>query len=107
MTASVGDHQLSAAILSSICDGSFPDSEDVLTAELPATALPSILREVSEARQQLEVRQCIKNAGPCQADESFNSSTRSVASAETPQQMSIHGLHMRNDFMRKLQSLEV
>jgi hypothetical protein len=64
MTASVRDHELSAAILSSIREGSFPDSEDVLTAELPATALPTILGEVSDARQQLEVRQCIKNAEP-------------------------------------------
>lgn len=55
MTASNADHDFSAAIISSIKEGSFPDSEDVLTAELPATALPSILEEVSEARQQLEV----------------------------------------------------
>jgi protein transport protein DSL1/ZW10 len=60
MTASVADHDLSAAILSSIREGTFPDSEDVLTAELPATALPSILGEVSDARKQLEVQQCIK-----------------------------------------------
>ena len=59
MTASIADHELSAAIVSSIRDGTFPDSEDVLTAELPTTALPSIVGEVSEARQQLEVRLCI------------------------------------------------
>jgi protein transport protein DSL1/ZW10 len=55
MTASIADHDLSAAIISSIKEGTFPDSEDVLTAELPATALPTLLEEVSEARQQLEV----------------------------------------------------
>ena len=55
MTASNADHDFSATIVSSIKEGSFPDSEDVLTTELPATALPSILEEVSEARQQLEV----------------------------------------------------
>jgi hypothetical protein len=55
MTASNAGHDLSAAIISSIKEGSFLDSEDVLTAELPAHALPIILEEVSEARQQLEV----------------------------------------------------
>lgn len=55
MTASKADHDFSAAIVSSIKEGGFPDSEDVLTAELPAIALPSILEGVSEARQQLEV----------------------------------------------------
>jgi centromere/kinetochore protein ZW10 len=55
MTASIADYDLSAAIISSIKEGTFPDSEDVLTAELPATALPTLLEEVSEARQQLEV----------------------------------------------------
>ena len=60
MTASVADHDLSTAILNSIREGTFPDSEDVLTAELPATALPSILGEVSDARQQLEVQQYVQ-----------------------------------------------
>lgn len=55
MTVNVAEHDLSAAIISSIKDGSFPDSEQVLTSELPATALPSILHEVSQARQLLEV----------------------------------------------------
>jgi protein transport protein DSL1/ZW10 len=55
MTASIADHDLSPAIISSIKEGTFPDSEDVLTAELPATVLPTLLEEVSEARQQLEV----------------------------------------------------
>jgi hypothetical protein len=65
MTASNADHDLSAAIISSIKEGSFPDSEDVLTAELPATALPTILEEVSEARQQLEVG-ALTQQGPYQ-----------------------------------------
>ena len=55
MTASIADHDLSPAIISSIKEGTFPDSEDVLTAELPATVLPTLLEEVSEARQRLEV----------------------------------------------------
>ncbi len=59
MTTTVADHDLSAAIISSIKEGAFPDSEEVLTAELPTTALPSILREVSEALQQLEVRHSV------------------------------------------------
>jgi len=60
MTASIADHDLSAAIISSIKEGTFPDSEVVLTAELPATALPTLLEEVSEARQQLEVERSLK-----------------------------------------------
>jgi centromere/kinetochore protein ZW10 len=55
MTVSIADHDLSAAIISSVKEGTFPDSEDVLIAELPATTLPTLLEEVSEARQQLEV----------------------------------------------------
>lgn len=55
MTATVGEQDLSTAIIASIKDGVFPDSEQVLTAELPASAIPSFLHEVSEARQQFEV----------------------------------------------------
>lgn len=56
MTAAVADQDLSTAIISSIREGTFPDSEEVLTAKLPVTALPSILGEVLNARQQLEVQ---------------------------------------------------
>lgn len=62
MTATVADHDLSSAIISSIREGTFPDSEDVLTAEVPVTALPSILGDVLNARQQLEVKHCLKPA---------------------------------------------
>jgi len=65
MTGSVVDHELSAAILSSIQEGTFPDSEDVLTAELPATALPSILGELSDASQQLKVCNISKSSWLC------------------------------------------
>ena len=56
MTAAVAAQDLSTATIRSIQEGTFPDSEDVLTAELPVTTLSSILREVLNARQQLEVQ---------------------------------------------------
>ena len=54
MTSAVGENALFSAISASIRDGSFPESEDVLTADLPQDAIPGILKEVSEERQQLE-----------------------------------------------------
>ena len=56
MTAAVAGQDLSTATIRSIQEGTFPDFEDVLTAELPVTALSSILGEVLNARQQLEVQ---------------------------------------------------
>ena len=55
MTSAVAENVLFSAISTSIRDGSFPESEDVLTADLPQNAIPGILREVLEERQQLEV----------------------------------------------------
>ena len=43
------------AILDHVQKGTYPESEDVISADLPSDALPDILRLVKEARADLEV----------------------------------------------------
>lgn len=46
--------QLANAILCSVVDGSYPDSEDVAGAELAAGALPEIVRYLQKAREDVQ-----------------------------------------------------
>ena len=55
MTAPVTDRELSSALLNSIKDGTYPESESVLVAQVPAQALSLVLQDVQDARSELEV----------------------------------------------------
>lgn len=52
----VSDAAISDALLVSTRDGTYPESEEVLTTDLSASALRPSLQLISEAKQQIEVR---------------------------------------------------
>lgn len=52
----VSDAAISDALLISTLDGTYPESEEVLTTDLSASALRPSLQLISEAKQQIEVR---------------------------------------------------
>ncbi|KAG0638182.1 hypothetical protein HOY80DRAFT_968902 [Tuber brumale] len=58
--------QLADAVLSSVLDGSYPDSDDVAGAVLEASALPEIITSLQKARESLydEVRTVSRESGP-------------------------------------------
>ncbi|RPB04073.1 hypothetical protein L873DRAFT_1729843 [Choiromyces venosus 120613-1] len=58
--------QLADAVLSSVLDGSYPDSDDVAGAVLEASALPEIVASLQKARESLydEVRTVSRENGP-------------------------------------------
>jgi centromere/kinetochore protein ZW10 len=55
MTSQVSEQELGDAILQSVEHGTFPQSEHVASAEVPATALPKLLEVLSKAREDTKV----------------------------------------------------
>lgn len=55
MPSAVEDRQLGQAVLDSVQYGSYPESEDVISAEVPPTAIPSILKLLGQAREGVKV----------------------------------------------------
>ena len=49
------EDDLCQAILRFLTEGSFPESEDIVAAEFPATEVPAQLRQISKAREEVEV----------------------------------------------------
>ena len=56
MPPQIPDEQLGQAVLESARDGVYPASEEVISADVPATALPVLLRLLDEAREEVKVR---------------------------------------------------
>lgn len=52
----VSDAAISDALLISIRDGTYPESEEILTTELSGSVLRPSLQFMSEAKQKIEVR---------------------------------------------------
>jgi centromere/kinetochore protein ZW10 len=52
----VSEGQLCQSVLDFVTQSAYPDSEDVIASELPASALPEALHSISRAREQAEVR---------------------------------------------------
>lgn len=59
MPAPVSDCHYGRALLDNVQDGSYPESEEVISAELPAPAIPGILKLLEQARNDLRVRTSI------------------------------------------------
>ena len=55
MPAIASDERLSQALLQSLKDGSYPGSEEVVSAELPASALSMELQLISDTREEIRV----------------------------------------------------
>jgi hypothetical protein len=61
MAPQVSDEQLGHAVLESVEHGSFPQSEDVASAEVSSAALPKLLEVMSAAREKTKVCFSTKN----------------------------------------------
>ena len=44
------------AVLDHVQDGTYPESEDVISANLPTSALPEVLKLIRQARDDIKVR---------------------------------------------------
>lgn len=55
MPSAVNQDDLSKSLLAFVADGKYPDSEDVISANIAPGFLPKGLRDVSMARAQVEV----------------------------------------------------
>ncbi|KAK4963970.1 ribosome biogenesis protein ytm1 [Elasticomyces elasticus] len=62
----MGEKPLSTAILESITLGSYPDSEDVASSELPPSVLPDLLAELGKAQEDVkgEIRRVSREVAP-------------------------------------------
>ena len=49
------DHDLAQALLEAVQSGSFPQTEHVVAAELPNSALPQVLTLIDKAQEGLQV----------------------------------------------------
>jgi len=48
------------ALLDSIQNGSYPESEGVISADLPSTAIPDILKLLKQAREDVKVHEQLR-----------------------------------------------
>lgn len=55
MPSQISDDAFGQALLLSIQDGGYPEAEEVISAELPSSALPVILELLTKARVDVKV----------------------------------------------------
>ena len=55
MSATPSDRELADAVLQHAEYGAYPESEEVVSAELPTTALPAVLEIVERAKEDVKV----------------------------------------------------
>lgn len=55
MPSNITPRQLGKAVLDHVQDGTYPDSEDIISAEFPPSAIPEALKLVDNAREQIKV----------------------------------------------------
>ena len=55
MSSVVPDHSYGQALLGNVQNGNYPESEEVISAELPPAALVSILELLKQARSDVKV----------------------------------------------------
>jgi protein transport protein DSL1/ZW10 len=59
MPSQIPDEQLGEAVLKSVQHGVYPDSEEVISADIPASALPVVLGFLNRARDDIKVATCL------------------------------------------------
>ena len=55
MPSQISGETLSQAVFQSVKDGSYPDDEQVIAAELPSSALESLAKLLEQARNEVKV----------------------------------------------------
>ena len=56
MAAQLSDRQLSQAVYTSIKDGTYPEDDSVVSAELSSSALENLSQMLNSARDEVKVR---------------------------------------------------
>ncbi|KAI9724473.1 MAG: hypothetical protein M1812_000541 [Candelaria pacifica] len=117
MPSTVTDKQLQQAVLQSVQDGAYPDSEAVISAELPSSALPGLLARFKQARERfkVEIREISTDTAPdidgwiAQAKQLHNDLEKSRATARriveqsqegVPAQEQIHDASNKVDLLK-------
>lgn len=59
MPSQISDHQYGQAVVESVYNGTYPESEEVISGTLPESALPTILNLIDQAREDVKVGQNI------------------------------------------------
>ena len=60
MPSTLVDQHHGQALLDSIQYGSYPESEEVIAADLPSTAIPEILKLLKQAREDVKVHELLR-----------------------------------------------
>lgn len=55
MSSRITPQQYGQAVLEHVQSGAYPDSEDVISAELPPSALPDVTKLVEQAQEDVKV----------------------------------------------------
>lgn len=55
MPSQTSYRECAQAVLDSLRSGAFPESEEVISAELPPSAVPTVLKLIDEARNDVKV----------------------------------------------------
>lgn len=55
MPLHIADHEYGQAVVESVKNGTYPESEEVLSGNLPQSALPTILNLLDQAREDVKV----------------------------------------------------
>lgn len=61
MPSHISDHQYGQAVVDSVYNGTYPESEEIISGNLPQPALPIILNLVDQAREDVKVGQISAN----------------------------------------------
>lgn len=84
MLPQVTDEQLGEAVLQSAKDGLYPDSEEVISANIPATALPVLLQYLNDAREEVKVRTHLNQLFGCDLRKPLQSDIRERSRGTAP-----------------------
>lgn len=55
MSSKIAPQQYAQALLDHVQNGTFPESEEVVSAELPPSALPAVSKLIEQAREDAKV----------------------------------------------------
>lgn len=102
MPPKASEDELCQALLEFVTDGTYPESEDVVASEFPASAVPDELQCISKAREETEVRRVAALKEITAADFYFLRRKRYVCSANGTLHMSTDGFRKRSSSMQIL-----
>jgi len=56
MSSRITSQQYGQAVLDHVQNGAYPESEEIISAELPSSALPEVSKLVEQAQEHVKVR---------------------------------------------------